>query len=135
MHVVLIALSIAGLYISLYFTLVSYRLIVPDVVFVPAFCRMDKSTCQLVVHHPDAAVLGLPNSLLGIGYYLFLILVGIGIDSPTMVLSALLSSWVAVALGVYLVYALFLKIKALCLLCLLSHILNLVIALWFTLWW
>ena len=135
MHPALIVLSVVGLYISLYFTLVYYRLIAPNIAFIPAFCRMEESTCHLVIHHPDARALGVPNSLLGTGYYVFLIFVGAAIGTPTVVSSMRFVSWIPVALGVYLVYSLFFKVKALCPLCLISHGLNLAIALLFTLWW
>jgi uncharacterized membrane protein len=69
MHGVLILLSVVGLYISLYFSLVYYGLMGTRNRLVPAFCRMEEDACQLVVHHSDARVLGVPNSVLGAGYY------------------------------------------------------------------
>ncbi len=135
MHLVLILLSAVGVYISMYFTLVYYRFITPNAAFIPAFCRMEEGTCQLVIHHPDARVLGVPNSLLGAGYYLFLILVNAGIGSPVIFSFMQVASWVPVVFGAYLVCSLFFKVKVLCALCIVSHGINLAIALLFTLWW
>lgn len=135
MYVVLIVFSLVGLYISVYFTLVSYRRISPNSKFVPVFCRMEEGTCQLVVHHPDARVLGLPNSLLGAGFYLCLLLLGAGVDSPMLVVTMRFASWIAVVLGVYLVYSLVFKVRILCPLCLISHGLNLAIAFLLSFWW
>ena len=93
---------------------------------------MEEGTCQLVIHHPDAMVLGVPNSLLGAGYYLFLILVNAGIGSPVIFSFMQVASWVPVVFGAYLVCSLFFKVKVLCALCIVSHGINLAIALLFT---
>jgi uncharacterized membrane protein len=135
MHGVLVLLSVVGLYISLYFSLVYYRLIGTRNRLVPAFCRMEEDACQLVVRHSDARVFGVPNAVLGVGYYLLLVLIGVGVDLPMFVSSMRFASWVSVVLAAYLVYSLFSRVKVLCPLCLFSHALNLVIAVLLTLWW
>jgi len=135
MSVLLIVLSVAGLYISLYFVLAYYRIIDVSNKLVPAFCRMEEDACRLVVHHPDARVLGVPNSALGAGYYLLLMLIGVGVNFPVFVSFMRLASWVSVVLAAYLAYSLFSRVKVLCPLCLFSHGLNLVIAVLLTLWW
>jgi uncharacterized membrane protein len=135
MHGVLILLSGAGLYISLYFSLVYYRLISPRNSLVPAFCRTEESACRLVVHHLDARVFGVPNSVLGVGYYVLLMLIGVGVNFLMFVSLMRVASWASVVLGAYLVYSLFYRVKVLCPLCLFSHGLNLVIAVVLTLWW
>lgn len=135
MNVVLIFLSSVGLYISLYFSLVYYTLIGTNSRFVPAFCRMEEGTCQLVVHHVDARALGVPNSLLGVGYYILLILLGAGMNPPLFVSLMRFASWISVVLAAWLVHSLLFRIKLMCLLCLVSHGLNLVIAVLLTLYW
>jgi uncharacterized membrane protein len=135
MNVVLIILSLVGLYISLYFSLVNYALIATSSRLVPAFCRMEEGTCQLVIHHSDARILGIPNSLLGSGYYVLMILMSVGVNPPVFVSSMRFASWVSVVLAAYLVYSLLFRVKVLCPLCLVSHSLNLVIAVLLTLSW
>lgn len=132
MHAVLVLLSGIGLYISLYFTLVYYRLVDANTAFVPSLCRMDEGTCQLVIRHPDARLSGLPNSILGIGFYVLVMLVGIGVDGEVLFLFARWIAWAAVLLAVYLVYSLFFKMKRACPLCLVSHGISLAIALLLT---
>lgn len=128
-------LSVVGLYISLYFSLVYYGLMGTRNRLVPAFCRMEEDACRLVVHHSDARVLGVPNSVLGAGYYLLLMLIGVGVYFPVFVSFMRFASWVSVALAAYLVYSLFSRVKVLCPLCLFSHGLNLVMAVLLTLSW
>ncbi|MEK9138994.1 MAG: vitamin K epoxide reductase family protein, partial [Bacteroidota bacterium] len=88
-----------------------------------------------VIHHPDARVFGIPNSLLGVGYYLMALSVSDGLDFPIALLFLKFASWAAVLLAVYLVYSLFVRVKTRCPLCLLSHGINLVIAIIVTFWY
>lgn len=129
MQVALILLSVIGLYIAVYFTLVYYRLVDADSALVPSFCRMDEGTCQLVIRHPDARLSGLPNSLLGIGFYVLVLLVGLGAGGEVLFLFVRWVAWAAVLLAVYLVFSLFFRVKAICPLCLVSHGISLAIAL------
>lgn len=129
MHAALIVLSGIGLYISVYFTLVYYRVVDAASTFVPSFCRMDEGTCQLVIRHPDARLSGLPNSVLGIGYYLFVLLAGLGVDGDGLLSFVQWLAWAAVLLAVYLIFSLFFRVKVVCPLCLVSHGLSLAIAL------
>ena len=126
-------LSTIGLYISTYFTLVSYGKIRADSRFVPWFCRMDEGSCALIIHHRDASVFGVPNSLLGIGYYGTLLAAGLSGGEVLSMHVLQVIAWLCVVLGVYLVYSLVLKVKVLCPLCLISHSINLVIAILLTL--
>src|SRR5437660_10214969 len=66
----LIVCSLAGFLISLYFTLVTYRLMKPDQRFIPPVCRMSGDSCLSIVESPQARLFGVPNSLLGIAFYL-----------------------------------------------------------------
>ena len=133
MHGALIILSAVGLYISLYFSLVYYRLIGANTGLVPSFCRMEEGACRLVIHHHDANLFGVPNSVLGVGYYLCVVMVGIGVGDPFFVSVMQFASWLSVLLAVYLVYSLFSRVRVVCPLCLVSHGINLVIAVLLTL--
>jgi uncharacterized membrane protein len=128
MYVGLLSLSVIGLYISSYFTLVHYRIVEADSKYVPEFCRMDEGSCMLVIHHPDASIFGVPNALLGIPYYLSVLLLVVGVDGDPLLTGLRLSSLVTVVLGVYLVHSLFVKVRVMCLLCLTSHVINMFIA-------
>jgi uncharacterized membrane protein len=133
-------LAVAGLVISLYFTFAYYGR-VKNARWIPElFCAREGSSCVTVVQTPYARVFGVPNSLLGIFYYLGLILwpvtnwiptlnVAYGgsphvLRPPVLLLSA---SAVTVFLGFYLVYALRRKLHIDCPLCYTAHAINLVI--------
>src|SRR5271157_4828738 len=71
--ILICTLSLAGLTDALYFTFAYYGRIkkarwVPEIL-----CAREGSSCLTVVQTPYARVFGIPNSLLGIVYYLLLI--------------------------------------------------------------
>ena len=126
----LIGLSVVGLLISTYFTAVAYRWILPDVRWVPSFCRMDEQTCASIVFTPQARLFFLPNSLLGQLYYLAILLgVVFGwVDGPApLPVSYVVASALTVSLGIYLSYALLFVNRVACPLCFTTHGINLVI--------
>ncbi|MGO8789784.1 MAG: vitamin K epoxide reductase family protein [Terriglobia bacterium] len=128
-------LSLAGLADSLYFTLAYYGRIrkarwVPEIL-----CAREGSSCVTVVQTPYARVFGVPNSLLGILYYMAVML---WLSWPASVLGVegyahlflsltgalLLTSAATVVLGFYLVYALRRKLHVDCPLCYTAHVIN-----------
>jgi uncharacterized membrane protein len=132
----IVILSLVGLANALYFTFAYYGRIkkarwVPEL-----FCAREGSSCVTVVQTPYARVFGVPNSLLGIVYYVLLIAwASLGFDvGPTVVIGsrfAPLSYWVllaasamTVALGFYLVYALRRKLHTHCPMCYVGHSIN-----------
>jgi uncharacterized membrane protein len=127
----LIACSLTGLLISLYFTLVTYRLMKPDQRFIPPVCRMSGDSCLSIVDSPQARLFGVPNSLLGILYYLGVFVAAIGNLTPsTMLYDGLLAVSIGTLLiAAYLIYSLLAVLKVRCVLCLTGHILNLLILL------
>ena len=73
LRALVVLLSLAGLADALYFTLAYYGRVkkarwVPQIL-----CAREGSSCVTVVQTPYARVFGVPNSLLGIVYYLMLI--------------------------------------------------------------
>jgi len=133
----IVLLSLGGLADALYFTLAYYGRI-RKARWVPAiFCAREGSSCVTVVRTPYARVLGVPNSLLGILYYLLLLAwsgfipryVSIGghIFRPfdTLGLWLLGASLCTVALGFYLIYALRRVLHIDCPLCYAAHAINL----------
>jgi uncharacterized membrane protein len=121
-----IALAAIGLYIAAYFTLVYYGLIQANTRLMPNVCRLDEGTCQTVLSTKYARVFGLPNSLLGVLYYVaVIVLLAGGWATGSIGLALIVVSWFTVALGLFLVYALFFIIKIPCPLCLAGHTINL----------
>jgi len=135
-RIVIVILSLVGLANALYFTFAYYGRIkkarwVPEIL-----CAREGSSCVTVVQTPYARVFGVPNSLLGIIYYLLLIvwaitgislgpLVSIGArDVPLSVLGLIGASVVTVLTGFYLIYALRRKLHTHCPMCYLGHSIN-----------
>lgn len=127
-----------GLANALYFTFAYYGRIkkarwVPEIL-----CAREGSSCVTVVQTPYARVFGLPNSLLGIVYYIALIVGALtdwsyginlyiqstGIKYPFGLVLLILASAVTVVLGFYLVYALRRKLHTHCPMCYLGHAVN-----------
>ncbi len=123
-------LACLGLYISLYFTLVHCSLVQPAIRWIPAFCTMTNQTCHRIAQSRQARIFRIPNSLLGIAYYLGLIGLHTSGQPPThaWLLIERAAAWVAVALGAYLSYALMRQLRTPCRLCYLSHLINLALA-------
>lgn len=127
--VVIVACSILGFLISLYFTLVYYNVIPPDVRFVPSFCRLDEATCRFLMGTRNAKILGVRNFVLGVSYYAALIIYVAtnGFDKTIPLSVMMVISSFTVLLGMYLVYGLIAKLKTHCVLCYTSHACNMVI--------
>lgn len=127
-----ILLCVLGLWISVYFTAVSYRWVSPDVKWVPQFCRLKEATCQLVVHTPRAKLFGIPNSVYGIALYSYLLLYFLGLPLPWAVGFA--GAALAALRSLYLAYSLLFVTRILCPLCFTTHGINLILSiyLWLT---
>jgi uncharacterized membrane protein len=138
-----VILALAGLVDAFYFTFAYYGRIrkarwVPEIL-----CAREGSSCVTVVQTPYARVFGVPNSLLGIFYYVSLFAwvmvgrdVGISFDGFMVSLVWLLIavSAVTVILGFYLIYALRRKLHTDCPMCYAAHAINaalLVLLIWF----
>ena len=144
----IIALALAGLFISLYFTFAYYGRIKHSRWIPEIFCAREGSSCVTVVQTPYARVFGVPNSLLGIGYYAFvfgwilddvtgwvsheyLSAVDFDLAGVHLHFSSLLGFCLAVAsagtviLGFYLIYALRRILYIDCPLCYTAHAINL----------
>ena len=133
----IIALSLAGLVISIYFTLAYYGRIkkarwIPEIL-----CAREGSSCVTVVQTPYARVFGVPNSLLGIAYYIVLILWAVSGWFPSIDIQYHDTYYVlgsrtmlgpisaaTVLLGFYLIYALRRKLHIDCPLCYTAHAIN-----------
>lgn len=135
-RILIVILSVVGLANALYFTFAYYGRIkkarwVPEIL-----CAREGSSCVTVVRTPYARVFGVPNSLLGIFYYLYLIgwvFTGLSFGPQVMItsrampasnLALIASSAATVLLGFYLIYALRRKLHTHCPLCYLGHAIN-----------
>ena len=129
-----VLLALAGLADALYFTFAYYGRIrkarwVPEIL-----CAREGSSCVTVVQTPYARVFGVPNSLLGIFYYLALIFWGAYPGSrksgaSSWPFAAFTDALVVVAagtvlLGLYLIYALRRKLGVDCPMCYTAHAIN-----------
>jgi uncharacterized membrane protein len=124
-----VLLSVVGLLISSYFTAIAYRWIAPDARWMPAVCRLGERTCASIVFTPRARLFGVPNSVLGQAFYLTLVTAvssGWLARDPVYALVAV-ASGVTVAVGAYLSYSLLFITRVPCLLCFVSHAINLVV--------
>ncbi len=128
MHLLIFLLSIVGFYISLYFTLVHYRIISSSKFPLPKVCRLSDDACLLITQTKYAKVLGLPNFVYGLFYYSFLIFLVIFDVKGYIKVVAEVIAWLVVGLGVYLSYILVKVLKVNCTLCFTSHVLNLIVA-------
>ena len=135
-----IALSVAGLTDALYFTLAYYGRVrqsrwVPEVL-----CAREGSSCVTVVRTPYGSVFGVPNSLLGIVYYVLLVLWAVSGQSAGLMFQVGMSSFhisftdflvaassATVVLGFYLIFALRRILHTDCPLCYAAHAINLVL--------
>lgn len=132
MDILLVVLLATGLYISTYFTLIYYRKIRPDTRFVPSFCSLDEKTCQLVIFHPHARIFLVPNFVLGIVYYLLVLLLVV-IDPGSFLTGVMFyASWLTVLVAAFLIHSLFFVVKIVCPLCLAAHGINIIIAILLT---
>lgn len=136
-RILIVFLSVVGLANALYFTFAYYGRIkkarwVPEL-----FCAREGSSCVTVVQTPYARVFGVPNSLLGIIYYLAVIAGAVthwsygtqwGFHFTYVVFSPVtLIKWasaVTIVLGFYLIYALRRKLHTHCPMCYLGHAIN-----------
>lgn len=128
-----VVLAAIGLYIAAYFTLVYYGLVGANTKLMPSVCQLEERSCMTVLGTRYARVFGVPNSLLGVFYYLTVIAVLLFGPTAALVSFALIAiAWFTVALGIVLAYALFFIIKIPCPLCLTAHAINLTLAILLT---
>jgi uncharacterized membrane protein len=132
-------LSLIGLVDALYFTLAYYGRIrkapwVPEIL-----CAGKDSSCVRVLRTPYARIFAVPNSLLGVVYYLLLVVWitfvprHVSISGyplrpfETLGLFLLGASLCSVVLGFYLIYALRRVLRLDCRLCYAAHAINIIL--------
>jgi uncharacterized membrane protein len=127
------AISLTGLWAALTMTGAYYGWWRGPVLLVPErLCSPRVGGCLDILATPYARLFGPPNSALGILYYLLLIalsITGLGWLAPPARLALTILAWGVVLFSVYLAWSLIFRLRTNCVLCFLSHILNLAIAL------
>lgn len=124
MNFIIFALSLIGLWISVYFTGVYYKWFQPNVFWIPQICQLKESSCMMIIDTPRAKLFGAPNSVFGMGLYAYLIF-NLFVSFPAIVALTLLSF--AVIRSVYLAYSLVFITKVPCPLCFTSHVINIIL--------
>jgi len=108
-----LALCAVGLYVSIYMQRKAM------------LARAGALTEASVVQTPRARVVGgVPNSLIGIGYYFFLATASFALADPAVYVAALIASSLAAAMSLYLAYSLLFVTKMPCVNCWTGHIVN-----------
>jgi uncharacterized membrane protein len=134
----IVLLSLGGLADALYFTFAYYGRVKRSRWVPQILCAREGSSCVTVVQTPYARVFGVPNSLLGIIYYVLLIVWGLGSPWPDFWFVGwnrslvdfsffdflILASIITIGLGFYLIYALRRKLHVDCPLCYTAHAIN-----------
>ncbi len=134
---VIFLFSLLGFFDALYFTLAYYGRLrrvrwIPEI-----FCAREGSTCVTVLRTRYARLAGIPNSVLGLAYYLYMMNWAIS-DCPVgyefsfgarlhIGWILILVSFLTVVLGFYLVWALRAKLRVHCPLCYAAHTINFVL--------
>lgn len=131
MTALVLVLAGIGLYAALYFLFVYYEVIEPDTAMLPSFCKLGEAQCASLVRSPDAQLFGMPNATLGIVYYLVVVAEGVfGWQEVPLWFArgTVIVAWFVVAVGIYLVYALFFRLRVSCRLCIVAHAVNFALA-------
>ncbi|MFQ5354998.1 MAG: vitamin K epoxide reductase family protein [Mariprofundaceae bacterium] len=129
----ILVLTAAGLATSIYLTYLHQHIFTGKLTDF-SFCGFSRGiSCETVTASPQAEWFSIPLAWYGAMYYLLFMFLGLAAilrpvrDASTATCLILLFSAVAVAIDVYLAYIMAFVIGSLCLLCLLTYILNLAI--------
>ena len=113
MRFVVLGLCAVGLYVSIYMQR-------------KAMDARDGTLAEASVVQTNRARLvgGVPNSLIGICYYIGLAIVSFGLSAPAVYLPALIAVSLAAAMSLYLAYSLLFVTKMPCVYCWTGHVVN-----------
>lgn len=123
-------LAFVGLADSAYLTLVHYRVISPLTVESAGLCRLPAGSCANAILSSSASIAGIPNALLGAGY--FAVILG------AVIVRFLIGRWflpwemlgfmiAGLAFSAYLSQELVLRLNTPCPFCLTAHTINVVL--------
>ena len=120
----LLTLATSGLFISLYFLLV-FKGYVSGRLIPKSICR--KNYCATLLGTSYARLFDVPNFMWGIVYYIGIVLWSLGALPVGWYPLVVTASLAAAGFSVYLAYTLIVKLRVVCILCFLSHIINILI--------
>jgi len=120
-----ILLCLVGLINASYFTLLFYGWVKEPKQLSGLLCRAKKSDCLGVIFTPYSRIFGLPNSVLGIGFYVGVIGAFPFLkDGGFLSVALLFAGGLALLVGTYLIYVLRVRLHMSCQLCYLAHGVN-----------
>ena len=111
-------LAIIGLFLSIYFFFVKQEVRINKKCYV--LCDIhERISCTKVAQHKCSSLFGFSNALLGIGFYILVLLLG-GLDQYQFLF------WLEVVASLFSVFFMYLmiKIRLLCVVCMGIHIIN-----------
>lgn len=129
--IVVLLLGLVGLVNSLYLTLVSYEVVKKKPSSTPGLCTPEEESCDEVSTKPESLVLGIPNSVFGMAYYVIISTAAIvRLVTGTWQLMPLLTLVAvgAVIFSLYLAWMLIFRLRVFCRLCFLAHAINITLA-------
>lgn len=125
--VVIGVLALVGLADSVYLSLAHYGVVEVETPVLTEMCEPRAGTCESVQRTSQATTLGVPNSMLGVGYYMLVaaataarLLTGRWF-APRLMLALTIA---AMCFSIYLLYVLVFQIRVLCPYCMLAHAIN-----------
>ncbi len=127
---VTLAAALVGLVNAALFTALMYGWLEIESPLLTRVCRVDAGDCRKVISSPRARLFGVPNSVLGIGWYLAAgSLSASALATGSLVLQPLLLavSALTVAVGLYLIWSLRFRLRVHCWFCYAGHAANIVI--------
>jgi uncharacterized membrane protein len=124
------ALSILGFLISLYFALSYRNMISASTRLIGRICS--ENVCKAVTATSYSRLFKLNNFDLGLAYYTAVFTLTFLSLPAIATYTALAIMWIVVAISLYLAYVLIAKLKAACTLCFTAQLINLAIAVIYT---
>lgn len=124
-------LSMIGFGISLYFLFTYHGLAKPSNKLIPInICS--KNTCHSILQTRFSKVFKIQNFYLGMVYYYIIFILSFFKLPEFILISVIVVAWLVVFFSLYLAYALIFKLKTACNLCFTAQIINLLIAILYT---
>lgn len=129
--IVVIVLGLIGLVDSLYYTFAHYGVMGFGSPLMPVVCDSEKNVCEMLASTNWASVLGIPNSVFGLGYYaLVLLAAGARLATGEWMYPRLTAAvaLLAAVFSVYLAWLMITQVRAICPLCVTAQSINVVLA-------
>ncbi|BCW97335.1 MAG: hypothetical protein KatS3mg024_0162 [Armatimonadota bacterium] len=126
----ILAAAIVGLVNAALFTAMIYGWLALDSPLLTRVCRVDSGDCRKVITSPRARLFGVPNSVLGVVWYLLagsLAAAALGTGSLPWRPALLALSALTVVVGIYLIWSLRFRLQVHCWFCYLGHATNFII--------